>query len=121
MKFGTSGLRGLSVDLKGRASALYATAFGRYLLDRGMTRPGDTILIGHDFRDSSPEIVANCADALDRLGFKVCDCGTVPTPALALYGLQKKAVGLMVTGSHIPADRNGIKFYRSDGEIDKTD
>ncbi|MBD9453400.1 phosphomannomutase [Rhizobium sp. RHZ02] len=121
MKFGTSGLRGLSVDLKGRASALYATAFGRYLLDRGMTRPGDTILIGHDFRDSSPEIVANCADALDRLGFKVRDCGTVPTPALALYGLQKKAAGLMVTGSHIPADRNGIKFYRSDGEIDKTD
>ncbi|MBB4171300.1 phosphomannomutase, partial [Rhizobium sp. BK538] len=33
MKFGTSGLRGLSVDLKGQASALYATAFGRYLLD----------------------------------------------------------------------------------------
>jgi phosphomannomutase len=121
MKFGTSGLRGLSVDLKGRASALYATAFGRYLLDRGMTRPSDTILIGHDFRDSSPEIVANCADALDRLGFKVRDCGTVPTPALALYGLQKKAAGLMVTGSHIPADRNGIKFYRPDGEIDKTD
>lgn len=121
MKFGTSGLRGLSVDLKDRASALYATAFGRYLLDRGMTRPGDTILIGQDFRDSSPEIVANCADALDHLGFKVCDCGTVPTPALALYGLQKKAAGLMVTGSHIPADRNGIKFYRSDGEIDKTD
>ncbi|KWV57218.1 phosphomannomutase [Rhizobium altiplani] len=121
MKFGTSGLRGLSVDLKGRASALYATAFGRYLLDRGMARPGDTILIGQDFRDSSPEIAANCAVALDRLGFKVRDCGTVPTPALALYGLQKKAAGLMVTGSHIPADRNGIKFYRSDGEIDKTD
>ncbi len=27
----------------------------------------------------------------------------------------------MVTGSHIPADRNGIKFYRPDGEIDKAD
>ncbi|SFB51103.1 phosphomannomutase [Rhizobium sp. NFR07] len=27
----------------------------------------------------------------------------------------------MVTGSHIPADRNGIKFYRADGEIDKAD
>jgi phosphomannomutase len=35
MKFGTSGLRGLSEDLKGRASALYATAFGRYLLESG--------------------------------------------------------------------------------------
>jgi phosphomannomutase len=27
----------------------------------------------------------------------------------------------MVTGSHIPADRNGLKFYRADGEIDKAD
>ena len=27
----------------------------------------------------------------------------------------------MVTGSHIPFDRNGIKFYRADGEIDKAD
>jgi len=121
MKFGTSGLRGLSVDLKGRASALYATAFGRYLLDSGVARPGDAILIGRDFRDSSPEIAANCADALTSLGFDVRDCGTVPTPALALAGLREKAACLMVTGSHIPADRNGIKFYRPDGEIDKTD
>lgn len=121
MKFGTSGLRGLSVDLKGRASALYATAFGRHLLDSGFARRGDTILIGRDFRESSPEIMANCADALEDLGFEARDCGTVPTPALALYGLQKKAACLMVTGSHIPADRNGIKFYRPDGEIDKAD
>ncbi|PDT50374.1 phosphomannomutase [Sinorhizobium fredii] len=121
MKFGTSGLRGLSVDLKGRASALYATAFGRYLLDSGRACSGDTILIGRDFRDSSPKIAANCADALDQLGFDVLDCGTVPTPALALYGLRRNAACLMITGSHIPADRNGIKFYRPDGEINKAD
>ncbi|TOP02943.1 phosphomannomutase, partial [Vibrio parahaemolyticus] len=28
---------------------------------------------------------------------------------------------IMVTGSHIPFDRNGIKFYRPDGEITKSD
>ena len=38
MKFGTSGLRGLSVDLKGHASALYATAFGKYLLGTGRAK-----------------------------------------------------------------------------------
>ncbi len=121
MKFGTSGLRGLSEDLKGRASALYATAFGRHLLESGLAKRGDRILVGRDFRDSSPEIAANCTDALARLGFEVIDCGTLPTPALALYGLEQKAACLMVTGSHIPADRNGIKFYRPDGEIDKAD
>ncbi|WP_413710107.1 phosphomannomutase [Rhizobium sp. Rhizsp82] len=121
MKFGTSGLRGLSADLKGRASALYAAAFGHYLLESGRAKTGDLILLGRDFRDSSPEIAQNCAAALTALGFRVADCGTVPTPALALYGLQQKAASLMITGSHIPADRNGIKFYRADGEIDKAD
>ncbi len=121
MKFGTSGLRGLSTDLKGRASAVYATAFGQYLLESGRAGHGDLVLIGRDFRDSSPEIAATCASALAALGFRVADCGTVPTPALALYGLRHKAASLMITGSHIPADRNGIKFYRPDGEIDKAD
>ena len=27
----------------------------------------------------------------------------------------------MITGSHIPFDRNGLKFYRPDGEISKSD
>jgi len=121
MKFGTSGLRGLSVDLTGRASALYAMAFGKYLLQSNKAAQGDCVLIGRDYRDSSPEIAGNCAGALASLGFKILDCGTVPTPALALYGLERKAACLMITGSHIPADRNGIKFYRPDGEIDKQD
>ena len=121
LKFGTSGLRGLSVDLKGRASALYATAFARHLLKSGHAQSGDLILVGRDFRDSSPSVAATCIGALKRAGLTPIDCGTIATPALALYGLELKAASLMITGSHIPADRNGIKFYRPDGEIDKQD
>lgn len=121
LKFGTSGLRGLSADLTGRASALYATAFARHLLKSGHAKPGDLVLVGRDFRESSPAISATCIGALKRAGLTPIDCGTLPTPALALYGLQLKAGSLMITGSHIPADRNGIKFYRPDGEIDKRD
>ena len=121
LKFGTSGLRGLSEDLKGKASALYATAFAHHLLNSGMAQAGDPILIGQDFRDSSPAIAASCIAALKAAGLKPLDCGALPTPALALYGLSLKAAALMITGSHIPADRNGIKFYRPDGEIDKQD
>jgi len=121
LKFGTSGLRGLSVDLKGQASALYATAFARHLLASGQAVPGSLILVGRDFRESSPEVSASCIGALKQAGLSPVDCGTVPTPALALLGLELKAASLMITGSHIPADRNGIKFYRPDGEIDKQD
>ncbi|WP_320198368.1 phosphomannomutase [Agrobacterium sp. rho-13.3] len=121
LKFGTSGLRGLSEDLKGKASAIYATAFARHLLASGQAKTGDPILIGRDFRDSSPAIAETCIGALHAAGLKPLDCGALPTPALALYGLSLKAAALMITGSHIPADRNGIKFYRPDGEIDKQD
>ena len=121
LKFGTSGLRGLSTDLDGPAAAVYATAFARYLLASGQAKAGDPILIARDFRASSPSISAICAGALTRAGLSVLDCGTVPTPALALYGRARQAAGLMITGSHIPADRNGIKFYRPDGEIAKAD
>ncbi|RVP15538.1 phosphomannomutase [Sinorhizobium meliloti] len=121
MKFGTSGLRGLSVDLVGAGSSTYANAFGRYLLESGTAKAGDAVFIGRDFRESSPAIVANCALSLSSLGFTVIDCGPVPTPALALYSLKNNSASLMVTGSHIPADRNGIKFYKPNGEIDKAD
>ncbi|WJH39655.1 phosphomannomutase [Aliirhizobium terrae] len=121
MKFGTSGLRGLVTDLEGEASALYAQAFAQHLMQMGHAASGDTILVGRDFRPSSPSISATCIGALLRAGLVPVDCGTVPTPALALYGFRTGAASLMITGSHIPADRNGIKFYRADGEIDKND
>ncbi len=121
MKFGTSGLRGLVVDLEGHISALYSEAFAQHLLREGLVQPGGSILVGRDFRPSSPGIAATCIGALERAGLAPIDCGAIPTPALALYGLKLGAASLMVTGSHIPADRNGIKFYRPDGEIDKAD
>ncbi|WP_430253849.1 phosphomannomutase [Neorhizobium sp. DAR64872/K0K18] len=121
MKFGTSGLRGLVTDLEGRNSARYAQAFANYLLQSGLAQPGDCILVGRDFRASSPGIAATCIGALQRAGMRPLDCGPIPTPAVAAYSMSLRAACLMITGSHIPDDRNGIKFYRPDGEIDKHD
>lgn len=121
LKFGTSGLRGLSVDLVGKASAVYAIAFARHLKSRGLLPSGGRVLIGMDFRQSSPDIAMTCAGALAAEGFVPVDCGALPTPALAFKAISESVPALMVTGSHIPADRNGIKFYRPDGEIDKDD
>ncbi|QGG92716.1 phosphomannomutase [Agrobacterium sp. MA01] len=121
VKFGTSGLRGLSTDLVGSVSALYSTAFARHMLESGALQPGSPVVVGSDFRPSSPEISSTIMAAMKRLGLVPIDCGTIPTPALALYGASIGAAGIMVTGSHIPADRNGIKFYRPDGEVNKSD
>ncbi|PDT80354.1 phosphomannomutase [Sinorhizobium sp. BJ1] len=121
VKFGTSGLRGLSVDLQGRPSYVYPAAFVNLLLRNGHAKSADRVLVGYDFRDSSPAIAANAMIALRQSGLVPVDCGHLPTPALAYYGFQAGLASLMVTGSHIPADRNGIKFYLPDGEIGKSD
>ncbi|QEE43355.1 phosphomannomutase (plasmid) [Rhizobium sp. WL3] len=121
MKFGTSGLRGLVTDLLGAPSARYATAFGRYLLQTGQAQSGSKVFVAGDLRPSTPQIMATCMGALERVGLTPVDCGFIPTPALALHAMKHRAACLMITGSHIPADRNGIKFYTPRGEIMKSD
>ncbi|PLW74801.1 phosphomannomutase [Cohaesibacter celericrescens] len=121
VKFGTSGLRGLSSDLVGMPTALYLTAFCRYLEELGLSKRGNEILVGKDFRASSPDISKICFGAIEDAGFRPVDCGALPTPALALAGMKAQVASVMITGSHIPADRNGIKFYLPAGEISKQD
>ncbi|TXN41303.1 phosphomannomutase [Methylobacterium sp. WL7] len=118
LKFGTSGLRGLVTDLVGWPSYAYASAFFRSVSTDDGPR---MVVIGRDLRDSSLGIAATVACAAAASGFEAIDCGALPTPALALEAMRRGAYAVMVTGSHIPEDRNGLKFYRPDGEITKDD
>ncbi|MFC4624061.1 phosphomannomutase [Daeguia caeni] len=119
LKFGTSGLRGLACELNGLPAYAYAYAFVQMLADS--LQPGANIYVGRDLRPSSPDIAALAMAAIADAGFTPIDCGEVPTPALSLHAMANHAPCIMVTGSHIPDDRNGLKFYRADGEIDKKD
>ncbi|MEO1640113.1 MAG: phosphomannomutase [Pseudomonadota bacterium] len=114
-KFGTSGLRGLVTDLSDALVARYAAGFADYLQHRGR------VLIGRDLRESSPRIARAVAAGLRAAGAVPVDCGALPTPALAFESARRAHPAIMVTGSHIPADRNGLKFYTAQGEISKDD
>ena len=116
VKFGTSGARGLVSDLTADYCRTFTAAF------LGILEPGPKrLLVGHDLRASSPAIAANCIAAAEAAGVACVYGGALPTPALALAALEQKCPAIMVTGSHIPDDRNGIKAYRPDGEITKLD
>lgn len=121
LKFGTSGLRGLATDLTGGAAARYAAAFARHLIASGRAAEGDIVYVGRDLRESSPQIAADVWRGVLAAGLRPVDCDALPTPALAFHAGRHERACVMVTGSHIPADRNGLKFYRPDGEIDKDD
>ena len=121
LKFGTSGLRGLVVDLNGPPAYAYTRAFSEMIKEGQGSDAGGAILIARDLRASSPDIARLCAAAVADSGLTPIDCGAAPTPALALAAMNFGLPAIMVTGSHIPEDRNGLKFYRSNGEIDKSD
>jgi phosphomannomutase len=79
------------------------------------------VLVASDLRASSPQLKEQVMAALVTEGLEPVDCGCVPTPALASAAIRKGVPAVMVTGSHIAADRNGLKFYLASGEISKPD
>ncbi len=114
-KFGTSGLRGLVIDLTEDCVQAYTRAF------LNACPVGTGVYLGRDLRPSSAEIAGFAQRAAVQAGYDVTDCGVLPTPALALAAQKAGASAIMITGSHIPADRNGLKFYTPTGEITKPD
>jgi len=119
--FGTSGLRGRVQDMTDALCYAYTCGFLQHLRRGEELTEGGTVGIAGDLRRSSPRIMEACAQAVRDLGLRPVCCGFIPTPALAAWGLSHDAPTLMVTGSHIPDDRNGIKFNTSRGEILKED
>jgi phosphomannomutase len=131
--FGTSGRRGEVVHLT--QLEIYLNALGEleYLqtlspAEGGITR-GDTFYFAHDLRpsstrylDTSPargEIAQAIVAAIEAAGMKPVNLGEIPTPALMYYALRQGKGSIMVTGSHIPFDRNGYKLNTSAGELMK--
>jgi phosphomannomutase len=116
VKFGTSGVRGLVADLTDKVCYIFTRAF-----IGSIASGAEAVVIGHDLRPSSPNITKACIAAIEDSGCSVIYAGALPTPAIACYAMENQLPAVVVTGSHIPYDRNGIKFYRPDGEITKAD
>jgi len=106
-------------------------AEARYLqsLDasEGGIRGGEEFYLAYDLRPSSTRYVAEqqgrgeIVQAAERAardsGMRTVNLGPLPTPALMHYAVGTGKGSLMVTGSHIPFDRNGYKLNTSRGEL----
>jgi phosphomannomutase len=131
LEFGTSGRRGKVVDLTQLEVYINALAELEYLqsLDTsegGIVR-GEEFFFARDLRPSSDsfvpelegrgEIAQAIVAAIGDAGMRAVNLGAIPTPALACYALARGKGSIMVTGSHIPFDRNGYKTNTSKGEL----
>ena len=119
LKFGTSGLRGLVADMTDLECYINATGFLRFLIGQGV--PKSTVYVAGDLRDNTPRILSAVIQAITDEGFVADYQGLIPTPTLAYWASLNQAPCIVVSGSHIPADRNGVKFYKPDGEVLKKD
>lgn len=109
--FGTDGIRGV-------VGELYTPSFAAdiaWSLATYLRAPG-TILIGRDFRTTSPGIARILGGTLQMLGYEAVEMGPMPTPCFQFNVRDLSArAGLMVTASHNPVEFNGIKFTGPDG------
>ena len=108
-------IRGIVGDtLNPPDAAALGRAFGSVVRRKG----GSTIAVGYDGRLSSPEMAKHVIEGLRSTGLKVIAVGLGPTPMLyyAAKELHTDA-GLMVTGSHNPADYNGFKMLLASGPV----
>jgi phosphomannomutase len=130
LRFGTSGRRGEISHLTQLEIYINALAELRYLQtlrqEEGGIIPGDEVFFGCDLRPSScsidpesgrGEIAQAIVQAILDAGMKPVNLGALPTPALSAYALARGRGSVMITGSHIPFDRNGYKLNTSQGEL----
>ncbi len=131
LRFGTSGRRGELVHLTQLEIYLNALAELKYLQQltprQGGIQQGDEFYYAYDLRPSSTEfapewggrgqIAQTIHRAIADSGMRPVNLGCIPTPALSYFGLQHCRGSIMVTGSHIPFDRNGYKLNTAVGEL----
>lgn len=84
-------------------------AFARMLRMEGET----AVAVGHDMRESSPELASAFADGVTAQGLNAVMLGLTSTDELYYASGRRDCAGAMFTASHNPARYNGIKLCRS--------
>ncbi|MEJ2871185.1 phosphomannomutase/phosphoglucomutase [Actinomycetospora sp. OC33-EN08] len=89
------------------------SAFAHLLISEGDGVPANGVVVGHDMRDSSPELASAFAEGVTALGVDVVEIGLASTDMLYYASGTLDAPGAMFTASHNPATYNGIKLCRA--------
>ncbi|MEC7865732.1 MAG: phosphomannomutase/phosphoglucomutase, partial [Pseudomonadota bacterium] len=105
-------------DIRGIAyedlSEQIVTKLGRSLGSLALTRGETSLIIGRDGRNSSPDMYDWLSEGIKSTGCNVVNIGIVPTPLLyfSTHKLSSPS-GVMITGSHNPANYNGFKIVNN--------
>ena len=117
------GIPGEAVNFTQDMAMKIAFSFAIWL-EKKLEKGPMTFAVGRDSRLSGPHLAQAVGLGLVNKGHTVYQCGIATTPAMFMTTLDPvmKADGaIMVTASHLPYNRNGLKFFTRDGGLDKED
>ena len=117
------GIEGQSVNLTEKVCKDIGRGFALWLIDK----KGKTdlrVAVGRDSRLSGPNLCAWICESMVESGLTVVDFGMASTPAMFMSTVTdgyNYDGSVMITASHLPFNRNGFKFFISDGGLEKQD
>ena len=118
------GIAGENVTLTEEAAENIAKAFCVWLISRtGKTTV--TVAVGYDSRITANALCAAIVKGITSTGHNAVVTGLSTTPSMFMLLKDEDAVkchgSIMITASHLPFNRNGIKFFFCDGGLEKSD
>lgn len=128
-----SDVRGVSIEgvadepvtLNAEAANRITSGFLDFLSQKTGKKVKDLrIAVGHDSRLSAPMLKEAVLEALTYAGAVTVDCGLASTPSMFMsivFSETKMDGSIMITASHLPYNRNGLKFFTKDGGVEHED
>ena len=120
-----AGVAGQPITLHDPIVRSIGFAFAQWLSER-LDKPVSElkIAVGNDSRISAKQIKTCIFQGLDSAGVTVFDCGLASTPAMfmsTVFENHSYDGSIMLTASHLPFNRNGMKFFTAEGGLEKQD
>jgi phosphomannomutase len=113
------------VNLTPEIAKILGQSFASWLSQKVKKSTGKlTIGVGRDSRLSGPTIMAAVMDGITSMGSHVNDFEMASTPAMFVSTITPEFEcdgAIMLTASHLPFNRNGLKFFTAQGGLEKQD
>ncbi len=120
-----AGVEGETVNLSPETAATLGKAFVTWLSTKAGSSPRDlTIAVGRDSRISGPALMQAVMEGMASIGCRVYDFAMASTPAMFMSTVTPGYTchgAIMLTASHLPFNRNGLKFFTPQGGLEKQD
>ena len=119
------GVEGENVNLTPDIAAKIGCAFVSWLSGKKKMAASDLVIgVGRDSRVSGPALAEGLIAGILSTGAKVVNCKMATTPAMFMsivFDQTRYDGSAMITASHLPYNRNGIKFFDADGGLEHED